>query len=711
VVNRLRAFLDRSRAELRVVAPVPWFPVSAAWAGRYAAFARAPERETRRGIEIRHPRYAIPPKIGMTYAASALERCFLRAARALLAEGWDFDLIDAHYLYPDGVAAVRAARALGKPVVVTARGSDVSLFPRYPRQREMILDAVRRADGVVAVAQALKDELVRLGAPAEKVRILRNGVDLQRFRPLDRSALRAKLGLDGPVVLSVGHLIERKGHHLIVEAIERLPGATLLIVGEGDARPALMRRARELGVADRVRLLGSVPHDTLAEIYSAADALALASSREGWPNVLLESMACGTPVAASPVWGSKEVVAAPEAGRLADARSSEAMAEALAEILRGPWDRAATRAYAERFSWDETADALRDLFGGIIRERRAAAAIRSRPIVATAARPRMIVTVDAEEGFAWGDFDAPSHALCPPEDIGRFQTVAAEFGAKPLYLLTWPLIADAASGSWYRALYERGAADLGIHLHQWATPPLNGYAGEYYSWQCNLPRQVRLAKLKTLADAFADAFGFRARAHRAGRYGISLASYRELADLGVDLDFSPSPPFDFSTKGGPDFSMMANAPFAVEVGETAIAVTPVCGGASLRGTRYFLPDGGAVGFPPQQNRKVWGFTAAARLTCEGAGIDDLVALAGRLVKNGAPVLTFSLHSTSLTPGGNPYAPDERDTARILETCRRFFAFYRDVLGGEFIALDDLASLYGIPGGVDLNLNRTLSARS
>ncbi|MEQ8934222.1 MAG: glycosyltransferase, partial [Amphiplicatus sp.] len=542
VENRLKDFAARSGAEIRVVAPVPWFPVSVTWAGKYAAYAAAPARETRHGIEVLHPRYAIPPKIGMTYAATALARCFLKEARALIDGGWDFDLIDAHYLYPDGVAAVRAAEALSKPIVLTARGTDVSLLPSFPRQKKMILDAAIKADAVVAVAQALKDELVALGAPAEKISVLRNGVDLQVFRPLDREAIRTRMGLSGPVIASVGHLIERKGHHLVIEALKELPGATLLIAGEGEQRAALGALASSIGVAGRTNFLGAIPHSELAEIYSAADVLALASSREGLPNVLLEAMACGTQAVATPVWGNGEVVGAPEAGRLAAERTAPAMAAALGAALGAPPGRAATRLYAERFSWKETSQGLKRLFARTLDRRRASASIKTRPLpAAPAERPRMIVTVDTEEIFDWSRFDKPPYAVAAPEGVDRLQIACASFGARPLYFLTQPVIEDAQSSAYFRYLRDRAAADLGLHLHQWTSPPAERYEGEYYSWQSNLPLSVQTEKLRALAGAFARAFGEPARAHRAGRYGVDAAAYAAIAAAGIDLDFSPSP--------------------------------------------------------------------------------------------------------------------------------------------------------------------------
>lgn len=705
VENRLAAFAEISGADIKVIAPVPWFPVAASFAGKYAAYARAPHAGTRRGIGIIHPRYAIPPKIGMSYAASALERCFYKAATALLDSGWDFDLIDAHFLYPDGVAAARAAKRLGKPCVLTARGSDVSLYPAFPRQREMILRAIMDADAVIAVAAALKDELVRLGAPAEKISVLRNGVDLETFRPLDRAAIRKELGLRGNVVASVGHLIERKGHHLAIEAMKSLPDATLLIAGEGEERAALARQAAAAGLESRVRFLGSVAHEKLGEIYNAADALLLASSREGWPNVLLEAMACGTPAVATPVWGNVEIIRAPAAGRLAKDRSAQALAEALKALFAAPPGREATRLYAEGFSWEETAISLNALFEDVIERRRRAKRGSAAPMpISAEGAPELLVTVDAEEIFDWSRFDGPSR-LAPASDIDRFQRLARGFGVKPLYFLTFPLIDDEKTARYFRALHETGAADLGLHLHQWATPPLGGFENPYYSFQCNLPDGVHRAKLAALAGRFEAAFGFRARAHRAGRYGILPKDYAALASIGVDLDFSPSAAFDFSKAGGPDFRLMRNDPFFMMTGDGArVAATPVCGGAALRGGRLFLarPDGARL-FPRA-------LLSPARLTCEGVELADLKALTQRLLKDGARILTFSLHSTTMTPGASPYAKDAAGVERALRTCRDYFAYFSGEIGGAFASLDGLASLYGLENAAQtVSLNRTLSA--
>ncbi len=368
VETRLRYLVASGQVESRVVAPVPWFPLRHARFGHYAALARVPAREQRHGLKIVHPRYLVLPKVGMQVTPLLMARAARSAVARILDEGYDFDVIDAHYFYPDGVAAVMLGKYFNKPVTITARGTDINLIPRFPLPRKMILWAARNAKGVITVCNALKDEMVELGVAASSITPLRNGVDLQRFAPGDRGAARAALGLTHFTLLSVGLLDPRKGHDLVIRALVDLPDVRLMIAGIGPERRALETLAQQLGVAARVSFLGGVPQVELATYYNAADVLVLASSREGWANVLLESMACGTPVVASNVWGTPEVVAAPEAGLLMSERTPDALVDAV-NMLRADYpDHGATRRYAERFSWDATTQGQIDLFQNIVND-------------------------------------------------------------------------------------------------------------------------------------------------------------------------------------------------------------------------------------------------------------------------------------------------------------------------------------------------------
>jgi teichuronic acid biosynthesis glycosyltransferase TuaC len=309
--------------------------------------------------------------VGMTVAPSLLA-LWMRPVIARILAQEDFDIIDAHYFYPDGVAAVMLGKWFNKPVVITGRGTDLNDIPRHLLPRRQIQWAAANAAGMITVCQALKDSLVELGTPAERVSVLRNGVDLSTFRSPDaeeRTTFRRRYGMTGTTLVSVGQLIERKGHHLIVAALPQLPGVSLFVAGGGPEKNRLMELATRLGVADRVRLLGVVPHGDLPGLYAAADASVLASSREGWANVLLESMACGTPVVATRIWGTPEVVASADAGVLMPDRSADGVAAGVRHLLAALPERTATRTYAERFSWDETTRGQLALFRSILEKR------------------------------------------------------------------------------------------------------------------------------------------------------------------------------------------------------------------------------------------------------------------------------------------------------------------------------------------------------
>ncbi len=374
VETRLRKLVESGAITARVVAPCPWFPYGSERFGRYAAFARTPSRETRHELQIDHPRYPVLPKIGMSAAPLALSAATLPLLRRQLRDGQEFDLIDAHYFYPDGVAAVMLGHALGRPVVVTARGSDLNLIPLHAVARRWIGWAARHADGLITVSSALKQRLIGLGIAAERVEVLRNGVDLTLFRPHHRDAARGALGFTRPTLLAVGNLVALKRHGLMIDAVAQMPEVELVIVGDGSERAALERLAREHRVADRVRFVGRVAQCRLPEIYSAADLLLLVSIHEGWPNVLLESMACGTPVVVSNLPGIADIVRAPAAGRILADVTPGRIAATARDLLAAAPPRAETRRYAEQFDWQSTTKGQIALFHQILQRRSIGAA-------------------------------------------------------------------------------------------------------------------------------------------------------------------------------------------------------------------------------------------------------------------------------------------------------------------------------------------------
>ena len=362
VETRLHKLVDSGSVTARVVAPCPWFPFASDVFGHYSVFARIQRTETRHGLRVDHPRYPLLPKVGMSSAPLSLFAAVLPLLRRQIRAGDDFDLIDAHYFYPDGVAAVLLGRALGRPVVVTARGDDLDLIATYAVPRRWIRWAAAHAAGLIAVSNGLKRRLEALGTAPARIRMLRNGVDLAVFRPYDRDAERRRLGFTRTTLLAVGNLVPKKRHRLIVEALLQLEGVDLAIVGDGPERARIEALTAKLGLGGRVRLLGRMPQDALPAVYSAADLLVHPSAREGWPNVLLESMACGTAVVAGDFDGVADMIAAPEAGRIVAAPTPGCLAATVRALLASPPARAATRRYAEGFDWRSTTEGQIELF-------------------------------------------------------------------------------------------------------------------------------------------------------------------------------------------------------------------------------------------------------------------------------------------------------------------------------------------------------------
>jgi teichuronic acid biosynthesis glycosyltransferase TuaC len=365
VENRLRQLLTLERVSAHVLAPVPYFPFRSEAFGAYAVFARAPTSEVRFGIPVDHPRFLTIPKLGMIAAPFLLYATARSALRRMLQAGTRFDLIDAHYLYPDGVAAAMLGQAFDMPVTVTARGSDVNTIPAHALPRHMIRRAAKQIDGLIAVSSALKAKLVELGIEPGRVTVLRNGVDENVFRPA--VPFGASGGVLSPTLaVSVGNLVPLKGHDLAISALPQIPELGLWIVGSGPEQSRLETLARSLGVVNRVRFLGSIPHERMPEVYSAADILILASEREGWPNVLLEAMACGARVVATNVSDVPAIINDPAAGTWIQERTLPALVEGIRRVLEHPTSRSATRAHALRFTWDATTRGQVELFRAIV---------------------------------------------------------------------------------------------------------------------------------------------------------------------------------------------------------------------------------------------------------------------------------------------------------------------------------------------------------
>lgn len=367
VERQTRALAAQPGTEVRVVAPVGLPPWPVRLGGRHASLARLPRHEHWRGLDVRRPRFlAVPGTAGQFHV-----RALIHALTPMLDEvrrDFPFDVIDASFFFPDGPAAVALGRRYGVPVSIKARGADVHYWGGARATAGQVRSAALAANGLLAVSAAMRADLAALGVPAERVRVHHTGVELDRFAPGDRQALKAAQGVTGPLVVSLGALIPRKGHDVVIEAVAKLPGVTLLIAGQGPERARLEALASGLGIADRVRLLGPVRQADLPRLLAAADVMALASASEGLANAWVEALACGTPVVITAAGGAREVVTAPEHGRIA-VREPAAFAAAIGALLADPPAPAAVRSGAERFTWDANGTGLRDHLAGLVSAR------------------------------------------------------------------------------------------------------------------------------------------------------------------------------------------------------------------------------------------------------------------------------------------------------------------------------------------------------
>jgi teichuronic acid biosynthesis glycosyltransferase TuaC len=279
-------------------------------------------------------------------------------------ETFQFDVIDASFFFPDGPAAVELGTRYGVPVSIKARGADIHYWGHRRATARAVRDAGSRADGMLAVSDAMRDDMTALGMPSDRIRVHHTGVDQSRFTPGARSVED-----HAPLVVSVGALIPRKGHDIVIDAVSRLPGVQLHIAGEGPERQRLAALIAASGLGDRVRLLGPVAHMALPATLANADVMALASASEGLANAWVEALACGTPIVITDAGGAREVVDRAEAGRIVE-RTGEAFAAGIEEMLAMRPDRTAVRETAARFTWERNASTLRAHLAALVEARR-----------------------------------------------------------------------------------------------------------------------------------------------------------------------------------------------------------------------------------------------------------------------------------------------------------------------------------------------------
>ena len=354
VLQRLAALGEL--AELQVASPMPVFPLLSRLRGQVG-----PACEHWQGLTVHRPRFFYVPGVLKSLDGWFYSRGLQRWLEGLC-EQWRPDILDGHFAWPDGVGVALLARKLGLPYSITLRGK---IYPclEVASQRRQCAEALMGAAAVISVSGDMARVAREFGVAEGRLHIIANGVDTERFRLRDKAGARRELGLEqqGKLLVTIAHMGPRKGHREVIRALGQLPENVRLVIVGGD--PQGSKNVRELAevigeqrLQGRVILAGRQAYDRIPLYLSAADASVLASYREGCPNVVLESLACGRPVVVTRVGAVPDIVKVPDQGRIVPVQDDQALAQALREVLEADWNaEELTRAQSVQ-SWHSVAE-------------------------------------------------------------------------------------------------------------------------------------------------------------------------------------------------------------------------------------------------------------------------------------------------------------------------------------------------------------------
>jgi hypothetical protein len=288
-------------------------------------------------------------------------------------------------------------------------------------------------------------------------------------------------------------------------------------------------------------------------------------------------------------------------------------------------------------------------------------------------RPRFIVTVDTEEEFDWtGPFSRDSMGTTHIPAMARFQALCDENNVRPAYLVDYPIAVDDGAVELLGGYAWAGKADIGVQLHPWVNPPFDEEPSVHNSYACNLTPELERAKLTELHDLITERFGTRPQIYRAGRYGAGFNTRRILQELGIAIDTSVRPLFDYSAQGGPNYAECPLEPYWIE-GERLIELplTSVFGGILKSGGKHLF----SRAFEAVTSRALLartGLLERIALTPEGIPVDKAIKAVDIAIDLNIPVLNFSFHSPSLAVGHTPYVRSEADLEKFYDWWIKMF---------------------------------------
>jgi len=360
---------------IKVVSPVPYFPTAKAlkYFKKWSSYSRVKKKDVLEDVEVYYPRVLVIPKICSILNGYLYRLSFDRTLRSIY-EDYKFDIIDAHYLWPDSYAAIKFGLKMKVPVCVTAHGSDINIIPKNARIKTRILETLNKADKVFCVSNALREKAKEMGANINKIEVLTNGVDVTIFKRQDRNEARKELGLNikDKIILCIGSLVPVKDHSLLIDGIYNIKkkntqkNIKAIFIGDGCLKKSIEKKIKDYNLNGIISLKGSIPHDKLNTWLSAADLLCLTSINEGWPTVLFEAWSCGIPVVSTKAGGVQEALCDEKYGLLINKRTPENVASTIEKALEIKWNRISMIEYAKRNTWEKKVEKVVYEFGKIL---------------------------------------------------------------------------------------------------------------------------------------------------------------------------------------------------------------------------------------------------------------------------------------------------------------------------------------------------------
>jgi phosphatidylinositol alpha-1,6-mannosyltransferase len=562
---------------------------------------------------------------------------------------------------------------LGRTVFIYTHGEEIAQESEnlLGRQRGLFL---RHASGIIAVSLFCKGQIIsKYKIDPKKIHVINNGVDLTAFNPSgqNRDIWPAAIR-HCKIILSVSRLVERKGQETLIRALPSIlanhPDTHCVIVGGGPMEDRLRELVSELKLDSHCTITGTAPQEDVIAYFRACDLFALPcrtlpdGDTEGFGLVFLEAGACGKPVVAGIAGGTVEAVTDGVTGFLVDGYSTTEVADAINRLLSEPGlaERMGKEGWlrAQDCNWRAVADRFLSVCGtprtqkqqwsyaGTIKAFPGTDTVRGNPV------PNLLITVDVEEEFGWEEFNRERHVVRGAAALRQFHRDCVQIGVSPVYLVTYPILMNPDYGTFLRDVVTHKEAEAGIHLHSWTVPPYWEQANAFTSYQCNLPEHIEVRKLEVLCSAYEQCFQQAVKIHRAGRWGGGERTAALLEKLGIYLDLSPSTGYSDVAAGGPDFTNLDGSPFWTG----SVLTIPASSVNYFRGPRWFSSTAfdAARNWPSLRSR-AWSAGKPVRFSPENADVPTLLSMARELGLRHLPTAVYTLHSTSLYDGGNPYS--------------------------------------------------------